>query len=107
MGVDQKFPKMDEATMADLGGGEVLLNFRHRDEKTKGRGVARSSDEGLTWTDISYDSALKGPVCQGSLAAFGGRVYFSNPASTSGRDHITVKQSSDGGQTWSSSYLIQ
>merc|ERR1711862_1019094 len=79
--IDQKFPSMDEATMADLGAGNVLLNFRHRNEKTLGRGVARSSDGGLTWSDISYDSALPGPVCQGSLAAIGESVYFSNPAS--------------------------
>jgi sialidase-1 len=105
--VAQKFPKMDEATMADLGGGEVLLNFRHLAEGSRGRGVARSSDGGLTWTDISYDSALKGPVCQGSLAAFGGHVYFSNPDSTSGRNHLTVKRSDDGGHSWTASYLIQ
>lgn len=105
--VDHKFPGMDEATMADLGGGNVLLNFRHRDEKTRGRAFSRSSDGGLTWSDISYDSALIGPVCQGSLAAIGSSVYFSNPASTSGRNHLTVKKSEDGGNTWSASHEVQ
>lgn len=105
--INQKFPGMDEATMADLGGGNVLLNFRHKNEKTQGRGFSRSSDGGLTWSSISYDSALKGPVCQGSLASIGSSVYFSNPASTSGRNHLTVKKSEDGGKTWPASHLVQ
>nr|DAA35231.1 TPA_inf: sialidase NEU1.1 [Karenia brevis] len=105
--IGQTFPKMDEATLADLGGGSVLLNMRHRAENTKGRGVARSQDGGLSWSNITYDSALIGPVCQGSMAAFNGSVFFSNPASSSGRDHLTVRRSDDGGHTWTAKLLIQ
>lgn len=105
--VAQAFPKMDEATLADLGDGNVLLNMRHRDEPTKGRAVARSSDGGSTWGNITFDSSLIGPVCQGSLAAFDGSVYFSNPASPSSRSHLTVRRSDDGGFTWLSKLEIQ
>lgn len=105
--VAQAFPKMDEATLADLGDGNVLLNMRHREEKTKGRAVARSSDGGSTWSNITFDRALIGPVCQGSLAAFNGSVYFSNPASPSSRSHLTVRRSGDGGLTWPSKLEIQ
>lgn len=101
------FPGMDEATLADLGGGEVLLNMRHRDEKTKGRAVARSTDGGLSWSKISYDATLIGPVCQGSLASIAASVYFSNPASKSSRSHLTVRKSDDGGRTWPKALLIQ
>merc|ERR1712113_868074 len=107
MTVNATFPGMDEATLADLGGGDVLLNMRHRNEKSKGRGVARSADGGLTWTAMTYDAELIGPVCQGSLATAGSSVYFSNPATTSGRNHLTVRKSNDGGRTWPSSLLIQ
>jgi len=105
--VAQAFPKMDEATLADLGDGKVLLNMRHREETTRGRAVARSSDHGTTWSNITFDQALIGPVCQGSLAAFSGSVYFSNPSSPSSRSHLTVRRSDDGGLTWSSKLEIQ
>ena len=41
--VGQPFPKMDEATLADLGGGEVLLNMRHRLEPLKARSSTHAS----------------------------------------------------------------
>jgi len=103
----QSFPKMDEATLADLGGGSLLLNMRHKAERTKGRGIARSHDGGLTWSTTTYDATLIGPVCQVSLAYFNGSVYFSNPASTVKRSHLTVRQSKDGGYTWPAKLLIQ
>merc|ERR1711957_209503 len=78
-----------------------------RKEADIGRGVARSTDGGLTWSDITYDDTLIGPVCEGSLAAIGSSVYFSNPASTRGRTHLTVRRSDDGGKTWSRSLMIQ
>merc|ERR1719345_469745 len=98
---------MDESTLADLGNGEVLLNMRHTREKQLGRAVARSHDGGLTWTNITYDKALLGPVCQASLASIGKSVFFSNPADTHARDKLTVRRSDDGGRTWVGSLLIQ
>lgn len=105
--IAQKFPGMDEPAFADLGGGEVLANFRHRDERSRGRAVARSSDGGLTWSNLSYDSALRGPICQGSLAYIGNSVYFTNPDSSSNRVNLTVKKSDDGGYSWTNSYVFQ
>eukprot|EP00401_Gymnodinium_catenatum_P040850 CAMPEP_0117547076 /NCGR_PEP_ID=MMETSP0784-20121206/46934_1 /TAXON_ID=39447 /ORGANISM="" /LENGTH=410 /DNA_ID=CAMNT_0005343963 /DNA_START=133 /DNA_END=1365 /DNA_ORIENTATION=+ len=105
--LNRTFPKMDEGTFAGLGGGEVLLNMRHRDEPALGRGVARSFDGGLTWTNVTFDKTLIGPACQGSLAAIGGSVYFSNPASTTDRSSLTVRRSDDGGRTWTAKLEIQ
>eukprot|EP00928_Gymnodinium_smaydae_P041380 TRINITY_DN28013_c0_g2_i1.p1 TRINITY_DN28013_c0_g2~~TRINITY_DN28013_c0_g2_i1.p1 ORF type:complete len:372 (-),score=37.21 TRINITY_DN28013_c0_g2_i1:66-1181(-) len=105
--VNTTFPGMDEATLADLGGGHVILNMRHRLESAKGRAVSRSVDGGLTWSSVSYDAALIGPVCQGSLAAIGSSLYFSNPASKTRRDELRIRRSDDGGRTWPSSLLIQ
>lgn len=101
------FPNMDEATLADLGGGEVLLNMRHQHEATLGRGVSRSTDGGYTWSKVSYDKMLVGPVCQGSLVAFGGSVFFSNQASATSRSHLTVRRSDDGGRTWKAKLELQ
>merc|ERR1719473_2478081 len=102
---------MDESSIADLGAGHLIYNSRHRQEQTKGRGVSRSTDGGLSWSKINFDAALKGPVCQGSLAAVGEGehkvVLFSNPASTTARERLTVKRSNDGGYTWEASLLIQ
>lgn len=102
-----RFENMDEATLADLGNGEVLLNMRHPQEHTLGRAVSRSHDNGLTWDSITYDKTLVGPVCQGSLASIGKSVYFSNPANPNRREELTVRRSDDNGKTWPASLQIQ
>jgi sialidase-1 len=91
---------MDEATMTQLTNGSVVVNMRHQAAKTEGRGVAMSQDNGDTWGALRYDTALISPVCQGSLVTFGGSTYFSNPESTTGRDHIGVRRSDDNMQSW-------
>eukprot|EP01047_Picozoa_sp_COSAG01_P036951 COSAG01_NODE_2908_length_6880_cov_42.122401_4_plen_221_part_00 len=102
------FAKMDESTMATCGKGQLVLNFRHRAEKTLGRGVSRSTDFGAHWTNVSYDKALVGPVCQGSLASAGQDdvLYFSNPHSSTLRDNLTIQRSSDCGRNWQASKLL-
>jgi Neuraminidase (sialidase) len=57
----QRFPDMDEATLADLGHGKLLVNMRHKRENTIGRAVATSADGGVTWSNITYDKHLIGP----------------------------------------------
>lgn len=94
------FFQMDEAALADLGDGNVMVNMRHRLESQIGRAVARSHDGGLTWGEIEFDPALEGPVCQGSLAKIGGHVYFSNSRSSSDRIRLSVRRSDDEGRRW-------
>jgi sialidase-1 len=106
--ISQTFPKMDESALTQLPNGSVMLNMRHgRNAKMVGRGVAVSNDGGDTFGPISFDSRLETPVCQGSIVSFGGATYFSNPASSSGRNHLTIKKSTDNTATWAKSLLIE
>merc|ERR1712232_798799 len=105
--VNQSFRGMDEGTLADLGGGNVLLSMRHTEEFAWGRAMARSSDGGLTWNDVYYDRTLVGPICQASLAAIGKHVYFANPNHATRRKELTLRRSDDGGKSWSRSLVLQ
>jgi sialidase-1 len=105
--ISQMFPSMDEAALTQLANGSVLLNMRHQASKTKGRGVAISHDNGETFGPIHFDPVLISPVCQASIVTIGTTTYFSNPASRTGRDHTTIRRSTDNAQTWSSSLLIE
>lgn len=46
------------------------------------------------------------PVCEGSLIAHEGALYFSHPESTSGRTHLTIHKSEDEGKSWPKSVLV-
>lgn len=105
--ISQTFPKMDEAQMTQLPNGSVLLNMRHQTSPQVGRGIAVSNDNGLTFGPTQFDKALVSPVCQASIVTFGNTTYFSNPASTRGRQDISVKRSTDNAVTWSSNYLVE
>ena len=79
------------------------------------RSVATTSDMGLKWTEhqSSYH-ALVDPVCMGSLIKARVKVkgqsrdvlFFSNPASVSGRINMTVRASLDLGETWLPAHQI-
>lgn len=105
--INQSFPKMDEAAMTQLSNGNVLLNMRHQTAKTTGRAFAISTNNGESFGPIQYDKALISPVCQASIVTIGSTTFFSNPASTSGRQMTTVRRSTDDAKTWSSSLLIE
>lgn len=102
----QTFPSFDEAALTQLPNGSVMINMRHG-HTPLGRGVAVSDDGGDTFGPTSYDARLETPVCQGSIVSFGGTTYFSNPASNSGRNHLTIKKSTDNTATWAKSLLVQ
>ena len=114
--ISQTFPLMDESALTQLPNGSVLLNMRHKCSAPGqctaahthlGRGVAISNDGGDTFGPISYDSRLLAPICQASIVSFGGATYFSNPSSDRGRNHLTVKKSTDNTATWAKSLLIE
>ncbi len=110
----------DEAQVVELSDGDLLLNMRSywgrvakRADRDGKRALARSSDGGGAWGELSFDETLIEPVCQGSFLRYtdaesGGknRLLFSNPASKTGRVKLTVRLSYDEGKTWPLSKLL-
>jgi sialidase-1 len=106
--INQTFPRMDESALTQLPNGSVMINMRRSPQlHPAGRGVAVSNDGGDTFGPISFDSRLKTPICEGSIVSFGGATYFSNPASTSGRNQLTIRKSTDNTATWAKSLLVE
>ena len=84
-----------------------MLNMR--DNRGGSRAVYTTTDLGRTWKEhVSSRTALQEPVCMASLISVKAKdnvtgkdlLIFSNPNSTSRRNHITIKISTDGGKTW-------
>ena len=95
----------NESTIAQLPDGQLYFNVRNH-AGTHRRGYAFSYDGGESFGPLSWHPDLVEPACQGSvLAAPGGTLLFSNPASET-RDHLTIRTSDDGGTTWSSGLLV-
>jgi sialidase-1 len=96
--------KTNESAVAELPGGELILNMRSYHGRNL-RAVQRSKDHGLTLGPLTLDEGLIEPVCQASLIAVGGRLYFSNPAAAT-RSRMTVKMSLDRGRSWVAPLLV-
>lgn len=90
--------KTNECQAAELSDGSLLLNMRSYYGRNQ-RAVARSSDGGVSWGEVTHDAALPEPVCQASLIRAGKLLLFSNPASVR-RENMTVRASRDDGKTW-------
>ena len=102
-----------EAQVAEVTPGVLMLNMR--DNRGGSRAVATTTDFGQTWTDHpSSRSVLQESVCMASLIKVEAKdnVYakdillFSNPNTTQGRHHITIKASLDGGLTFPTEYDV-
>lgn len=96
-----------EAQVAEIEPGVLMLNMR--DNRGGSRAVSITRDLGKSWTEHSSNrSALPESVCMASLIRVKAKdnvtgkdiLLFSNPNTTKGRHHITIKASLDGGVTW-------
>ncbi len=95
-----------EAQVVELSPGELMLNMR--DNRKTGRAVSVTSDMGETWTEHPSTGKLQEPVCMASIIKvpadrnpYGTDILlFSNPDTSKGRNHMTIKASLDGGNTW-------
>ena len=103
---------MNECAVVELPDGKLLLNSRSYLGKGR-RGISTSSDGGLTWSKVTSHEQLIESVCQASMIRYswaeqGGksRLLFSNPATTKGRHHMTVRMSYDEGRTWPVNKLV-
>ena len=102
-----------EAQVVEVEPGVLMLNMR--DNRGGSRAVATTSDLGKTWVEHpSSRKALREPVCMASLLRIPAAdnvlnkdlLVFSNPDTTKGRHHITIKVSLDGGNTWPPEYQL-
>ena len=96
--------QMNECLIAPLSNGSLLMNARS--SSSNARLVARSDDEGETWTAPRTVSELaSSATCEASLYSFQNALYFSHPqedrkSNSVGRTHLTVRRSTDDGATW-------
>lgn len=74
--------------------------MRNKNAKMLGRGVSRSTDQGSTWGPVLFQKELVSPVCMGSILNVGGKVFFANPDSNTGRVNGVIRASPDGAN-WS------
>lgn len=107
-------PGTNECTAFEDAKGRLCLNCRNQYQLAEGgnyRAVAWSHDGGLVFSPTVHDAALLEPVCQASIYCWADGVserelvLFSNPASRT-RDHMTLRLSRDGGQTWPLARLL-
>ena len=98
----------DEAKIVELSNGDLLMSIKNRkDDSSNGTGyrlMAKSTDQGASWTPATVNNNLMDPACNGDVVSttYGGTYYLlhSLPASTSTRENVTIYISSDNGQTW-------
>lgn len=98
---------MDEPQIVELTNGSLLLNMRNRHRTDCDcRAIARSDDGGETWGEIHYDATLISPICQASLVRINDAFYFSNPASKTARENMTIRKSTDNCENWKGELMI-
>ena len=90
-----------------------MLNMR--DNRGGSRAVSITKDLGKIWTEHpSSRKLLQEPVCMASLLKIEADenclnkeiLLFSNPNTTKGRNHISIKASLDNGKSWNEKYQI-
>lgn len=105
------YPGGNESTAAETAGGGLLMNIRDQSGTAKSRLQVSSSDGGASWSAVRILTDLPDPVCEGSLLNYTRPnerplLLFSNPAHVSKRENLTVRTSSDNGQTWSAGRTV-
>lgn len=103
----------NECEVVELSDGKLLLNMRNYRPRRSSRAIAISEDQGQTWAPAPRDPVLIEPTCQASIRRYSwpgegkSRILFSNPASTTVRENLTIRLSYDEGKTWPLSKVLQ
>jgi sialidase-1 len=106
-------PGCNECEVVEQSDGALLLNMRNYNPARSCRAIALSHDQGQTWSATRLSATLIEPTCQASLRRFSwakaegkSRLLFSNPASQTARENLTVRVSYDEGETWPENKVI-
>jgi sialidase-1 len=111
IGMDIDMPGGNESIAAELSDGTLLQNIRYQNVLgIKRRILATSKSSGHTWDSVFISEELIDPICQGSMLdiEYKGEpiVLFSNPASETKREKMTIKASKNNGISWPHSFLV-
>eukprot|EP01047_Picozoa_sp_COSAG01_P046337 COSAG01_NODE_4342_length_5118_cov_2.630205_1_plen_1459_part_00 len=116
--------QFDEAAVVERADGSLLLSVRgnysiknHTNHKRwPYRMQALSTDAGETFSEFHFATELPDPSCQASLLSLPAvpsgappskpLLAFCNPANASSRQGLTLRTSSNGGETWDAGQLI-
>ena len=101
------FVDPNESLIAELSDGRYMLNCRH-ETGTGVRKVGYSPDGISGWGGFYFDPAMKDPVCAAGMTQHGHTLWFVNCRCerSEGRRNLTLRRSTDDGQSWSSGLVI-
>lgn len=111
LGENVPIPGGNEAIATDISGDRLMMNIRNQQGNVRARIVAVSKDGGAKWDTAYFDRNLPDPVCQGTILTLDRRkkghvLAFCNAADTTQRDNLTLRISTNDGETWKRSYVI-
>jgi sialidase-1 len=100
------FESSNEAIAAETSDGSLVMNCRIQSGEQRYRLQAFTTNAGETWREEKIMHDLPDPVCQGSIISYRPQkkqhvLLFSNANSQSKREKLTIRISTDDGQTWS------
>jgi sialidase-1 len=101
-------PPTSEAQIAELNDGSLLLSMRDESRSGKRAWCRYAWQDDLSkgqWSEPWF--TVSDPTCMASLVRYpDGPLIFSNPNSSSQRERLTIRTSTDDGRTWSDGRLL-
>jgi sialidase-1 len=95
----------DESKAIELADGRILQSLRL--PKSAGcRGIAFSTDGGITFGPVTPTNTLPDPSCNAGLARQGKRLWLTHAASPTRREQLTLSTSANHGVSWRAYQLI-
>ena len=83
-----------ECALAVTTDNKILISIRNEDHRRQ-RAFALSDNGFSNWGDAYFNPQMPDPVCMGSMCHENGKIYHINCNSSTVRDNLTVKISSD------------
>ena len=103
-GVSGPNDRSSESTLVELTNGDLLMSIRANGLTSNARRVSRSTDGGITWTDMESVPSLTIPAVQADLLRLNDHVILLSAPSNEfnqTRREMTIWLSYDDGATWS------